>query len=268
MSGALGSLLGLRLGRLFGLNLCARSTFAGDPSTILAAGEQKAWYRADQGITLNGSTVSSWANIWGNGDMVQGTATAQPVFSATGMNGLPCVQNIDTVRMMRCSPLPVLIPSGIRVYFWLYMRTDVHPVGSTRRWASVTGSTGGQPYLRATNGAAGKFRADYSNAAGDVPVFDSDISTDLQRRLLEVGFTTNGENCLVVSGTPFSAPSTIGPLGAAQGSIAIFSSGSSAVNVGVNASIAEFIVMLGEPTQQQKLDMRAYFQTRYGTLGG
>lgn len=40
-----------------------------------------AWFRSDMGITLNGSTVSAWADQSGNGkNLTQGTASNQPTF--------------------------------------------------------------------------------------------------------------------------------------------------------------------------------------------
>jgi len=43
------------------------------------------WLRADLGVTLNGSTVSAWANQGtAGGSFTQGTGTAQPTYSASG----------------------------------------------------------------------------------------------------------------------------------------------------------------------------------------
>lgn len=43
------------------------------------------WLRADLGVTLNGSTVSAWANQGTlGGSFTQGTAASQPTFSAAG----------------------------------------------------------------------------------------------------------------------------------------------------------------------------------------
>jgi hypothetical protein len=55
------------------------------------------WYRADQGVTLNGSTVSQWNDLSGNGrHLTQGTASAQPLFVANGINGQPAVEFVST----------------------------------------------------------------------------------------------------------------------------------------------------------------------------
>jgi hypothetical protein len=69
--------------RLGGLRQAAtgnQSTFL--PTNISGCVE---WLRSDLGITLNGSTVSAWADQSGNGNNVtQGTALKQPGYSASG----------------------------------------------------------------------------------------------------------------------------------------------------------------------------------------
>ena len=50
------------------------------------------WLRADKGITLNGSTVSAWADQSGNGrHATQGAGSKQPAYvaSTSGLNGQP-----------------------------------------------------------------------------------------------------------------------------------------------------------------------------------
>lgn len=49
-----------------------------------------AWYSAKQGITLNGSTVSQWNDLSGNGrHLTQAVASSQPTYNATGLNSKP-----------------------------------------------------------------------------------------------------------------------------------------------------------------------------------
>jgi hypothetical protein len=64
--------------------------------------------RADKGITLNGTTVSAWADQSGNGnDFAQATAGAQPLFVAAdaGFNGMPAIyfQGTDN-KLERAAP--------------------------------------------------------------------------------------------------------------------------------------------------------------------
>lgn len=52
------------------------------------------WFRADQGITLNGSDVSEWAPIAGTSSpLSQPNSAKQPAFLASGINGLPSVNH-------------------------------------------------------------------------------------------------------------------------------------------------------------------------------
>ncbi len=61
------------------------------PSEVPTANLQL-WLRADSGVTLNGSTVSRWADLSGNGhDAVQATASRQPSLVAGRLNGMPVV---------------------------------------------------------------------------------------------------------------------------------------------------------------------------------
>jgi len=49
-----------------------------------------AWYdaSASSSLTLNGSTVSQWSDLSGNGrNMTQATAASQPTYNASGLNG-------------------------------------------------------------------------------------------------------------------------------------------------------------------------------------
>lgn len=62
-----------------------------NPSTV---SNLKLWLRADRGVTLNGSTVSNWADQSGNNNhATQATAGNQPTFLANSINtNLPSIQ--------------------------------------------------------------------------------------------------------------------------------------------------------------------------------
>ena len=59
-----------------------------DPRNIDA--DLLVWVRADLGTTMNGATVSAWADYSGNGnDLAQATASAQPALEVGGLGGRP-----------------------------------------------------------------------------------------------------------------------------------------------------------------------------------
>lgn len=63
------------------------------------------WLRSDLGITLNGSTVSKWADQSGNGnDAIQNTALNQPAYATNQVNGLPTL-NSDGVNVFMTGTL-------------------------------------------------------------------------------------------------------------------------------------------------------------------
>lgn len=59
----------------------------------ISLGNLRFWVKADAGITLNGSTVSSWADQSGNSLVLnEANATKQPTFVSNFINGKPALQ--------------------------------------------------------------------------------------------------------------------------------------------------------------------------------
>lgn len=80
------------------------------PFTPLVLGSSLlAWWRADAGVTLNGSNVSAWADQSGNGKtLAQTSAASQPLYEATGLNGFSCLTFNGTSSIMSTAHLTEL----------------------------------------------------------------------------------------------------------------------------------------------------------------
>lgn len=91
---------------LFGVGM----TKGGIPPTSLSG--LAAYYEADQGITLDGSSnVSQWNDLSGNGaHLTQSTALSRPGYSATSFNGMPAV--VLTAAGNQFMAATPTIPSG------------------------------------------------------------------------------------------------------------------------------------------------------------
>jgi hypothetical protein len=113
------------------------------------------WLRADLGVTLNGSTVSAWADQSSAGNHAsQGTAANQPTYSATSGPGSTSGITFDGTA-------DYLAANGVASTFsgtdkaWTVILSAKLPSGSTRvPWASAS-SVAGNPimYVEAPFGA-------------------------------------------------------------------------------------------------------------------
>ncbi|MEN7548261.1 T9SS type A sorting domain-containing protein [Rapidithrix thailandica] len=80
--------------RLFWLMLLSLVSTLGFGQSPGGAGTSnlQLWLKAGSGITLSGTAVSQWADQSGNGnDVAQGTASLQPVYQSSSLNGNPLV---------------------------------------------------------------------------------------------------------------------------------------------------------------------------------
>jgi hypothetical protein len=93
-----------------------------DPSQLTGL---MGWWRADQGITLNGSDVSEWAPIAGTSSpLSQPNSAKQPTFLASGINSLPSVyHDANTQGMAMDSPAKLMDYANTDEFFVLMVET-------------------------------------------------------------------------------------------------------------------------------------------------
>jgi hypothetical protein len=90
-----GGLVGMRQGLIAPFQVRGAAGSSWSPVDLGAA--LRLWLKADVGITLNGSDVAAWADQSGNGfNLVQATAAQQPAYNATGFNGRPTVDFVES----------------------------------------------------------------------------------------------------------------------------------------------------------------------------
>lgn len=152
-------------------------------------------FDARYGITLNGSTVSSWANQGiDTAAAVQAVAGKQPAYSATSFAGGPGItgDGTDDILVATCAA-PFTI--GTRPYAWI--------VG---QWIAFGGANGGALWLRdagatqylgytasATNHVNRRNDSSGTAATNGPAVYTTPLLT-------EIGFTVGGVATMVVDG--------------------------------------------------------------------
>lgn len=73
-----------------------------------------AWWTADRSdlMTLSGAQVTSWRDVVGAYDMVQGVSAARPIYSATSFNGAPGLTYDGIDDEMTLVGVPIAFPIG------------------------------------------------------------------------------------------------------------------------------------------------------------
>lgn len=102
------------------------------PVSILGAASVLQWCRADMGVTLNGSTVSNWADQSGSRkDYTQATATKQPTFSASGGPNSTAMMTLDGVDddLVATTAPNLPAPGTTPTYVWLVIRQESYTAG-------------------------------------------------------------------------------------------------------------------------------------------
>lgn len=89
------------------------------------------WCRSDLGITLNGSTVSAWADQSGNGkNYSQGTAASQPTYTTNLLNGYAGLVFDGTDDYMD-STLDLPLVGTTPAFIWMIVDQDTWSTSDT-----------------------------------------------------------------------------------------------------------------------------------------
>ena len=112
-----------------------------------------AWYDGQKAssIILNGSTVSQWNDQSGHGyNAVQGTASLQPTYNATGLNGKPALVFSGTAGMSLHAPVPAGAFASAITMYWVSTNTNASTAGGLMlRIVTGTGSPAPLAFLAA-----------------------------------------------------------------------------------------------------------------------
>lgn len=206
----------------------------------------KAWYRADQGITIS-TGVSQWNDLSGNAlHLTQATGSAQPTYGATsGPNSTPAVTFDGSDDYLSVSFTNVAQPYHI----FAIMKTSTVATGNQ---GYLSGTGGNERFLY---GRAGPVVSTFLNSASIILDFSHNDTTNFY--LWEVKANTPSSSIVRGNGTPSTGdPGT---------------QGISAINLGrlpgfgqTNVVFAEVAVYTAIISGTNATNLRAYFAARYG----
>jgi hypothetical protein len=204
--------------------------------------------QSDLGITLNGSTVSAWADQSGNGKHYsQGTPGSQPTYNATGLNGRPTLLfdgTNDSLASTLNLPLVTITPS----FVWMVFRHVTFP--GVRR---VVGATGNVNVIAITHGGA---TSTYMQNASGVNANATALSTWYRLEALFLGTTSD---YLKVGAAPVT--------GTSSGTAAGFNGreiGSAAASLFSNIEVAALMYFNAAPSAGELSALSAAVTAMYG----
>lgn len=230
-----------------------------------------AWYRADLGITLNGTTVSAWADQSGNGyNLAQATAANQPTYEAAGFNSQPSVKfdgtndvlvsgNVDLSATNKVSAFIVwqfTVAAG--TYGYLFgTDTSYSTVFFSLGAGSVSAPTVGNVFLVDTKGNVGIAQcANVTTSAYDQNKHYGVASCDRSLTTNEAGLYLDGTQITNAAANNANNTNNFGNRPLAIGS-------AWAGTLPANGRIAEYALFNKILTSDQLTDLKNYAKARY-----
>lgn len=208
----------------------------------------EAWYRADRGITLNGSDVSGWADQSGNGnDLVQAVEADQPLFNEgdANFNNKPTLSFSGVNDNLRSAAFAAALTQPNTIF------TVYHMAGGGSRFV-VDGLTASTQHVVGQNvGGDRVLQAGTEQAIG---------TESLDPQIVVALFNGASSNSWI-DGVPQTPAGTVG----ADTMDGVNVGGEFNQNSSMWGEVAEIIVYDGALTDGEKNMVGQYLATKYGT---
>lgn len=245
------AVLGVREAQAFPVNLGIREIGGGSPISFLGQ-LVVAWYRSDLGISLNGSTVSAWADQSGHGHhMVQTTAADQPGY----------VGGIAGVAGLTISGSNQWLVTMVTNEFSLAQPFEVFAVVSMSSFAGnfnavTTYDNTAFRFL----GLSNKMQAQINTNAADLTTTFNPYGEGIFVNDVYVNSTSSFYS--INAGTPVTGDMTT--YNPPTNTMSVGNETVGGVNQGLNGVAYEILYIQGTMTAAQRLQLQNYFQSLYG----
>lgn len=226
------------------------------------------WLRGDKGVTLNGSTVSSWADQSGNGrNAVQATGGQQP--STTTLGGMPAI----SFNGSQALSMPLTFPNGAKTFYIVYQMSALPGLGTFYGLLSLATGTAITDFIL-SNIAVGYDNVTFFDdvAAAGTPGSGFNPTLDFFPHALGVTYngglnTTPGNYTASYDSAvkAVSQSSTVNRTATDLSAVGARLSSTNVISAGYVGSIAEVIVTSNVVSAANDTAVQAYLRARYGT---